>query len=505
MSVPSKEADAPSATNPSPHGPEAAGRAGGSSNPESARDAPDWSTVVARNDTHVSTMEGGVDWSQIEIAPMNDDEIDIPITEEKMCSVIGINDEPEHKKHVSEATMKASIANVDASVADIDDDLLADAALPVPDHMPEEDHFWSSPPVSRHLRRSQPTPRLRFFRAPPCLGLVGARAVQCAAARHRFPSWPHRVFANTGSNSGLTPYVVPTISMDELKEITRNFSNDALIGADLYGQMFSGVLRNGHKSMIKKLRPGEEFILEVPVVSRFIHENVLQLHGYCVEGDNYVLAYEYASRGSLHDILHGKKNVGGAEPGLVLSWEQRVKIAMGAATGLQFLHNKAQPCVIHGGIKSSSIFFFDSDIAKIGYPGVSRKTRAHIKNIFLDCPPGCPQTTSFGPDAPEYAMTGQLSTMSDVYSFGVVLLEILTGRKALDFTLPHGQQSIVAWAIPRLDEVKVRKWVDPRLGGDYPPKALTKMAAVARHCVEWEPEHRPNINKVVEALKPLLL
>ncbi|KAI4981353.1 hypothetical protein ZWY2020_021838 [Hordeum vulgare] len=117
-------------------------RPGDSSNPESARDAPDWSTAVAGNDTHVSTMEGGVDWSQIEIAPMNDDEIDIPITEEKMCSVLGINDEPEHKKIVSEAAMKASIANVDASVADIDDDLLADAALPVPDHMPEEDHFW---------------------------------------------------------------------------------------------------------------------------------------------------------------------------------------------------------------------------------------------------------------------------------------------------------------------------------------------------------------------------
>ncbi|KAI5002170.1 hypothetical protein ZWY2020_026820 [Hordeum vulgare] len=105
-------------------------------------DALSWSTVVARNDTHVSTMEGGVDWSQIEIASMNDDEIDIPITKEKMCSVLGINDERENKKILSEAAMKASIANVDASVADIDDDLLADAALPVPDHMPEEGHFW---------------------------------------------------------------------------------------------------------------------------------------------------------------------------------------------------------------------------------------------------------------------------------------------------------------------------------------------------------------------------
>lgn len=97
---------------------------------------------MASNDTYVSTMEGSVDWSQIEIAPMNDDEIDVPITEENMCSVLGINDEPVHRKCVSEAAIKASIANVDACVADIDEDLLADAALPVPDHMPEDGQFW---------------------------------------------------------------------------------------------------------------------------------------------------------------------------------------------------------------------------------------------------------------------------------------------------------------------------------------------------------------------------
>lgn len=85
---------------------------------------------MASNDTYVSTMEGSVDWSQIKIAPMNDDEIDVPITEENMCSVLGINDEPEHRKIVSEAAMKASIAEVDACVPDIDGDLLADAALP---------------------------------------------------------------------------------------------------------------------------------------------------------------------------------------------------------------------------------------------------------------------------------------------------------------------------------------------------------------------------------------
>ncbi|KAE8805180.1 hypothetical protein D1007_18820 [Hordeum vulgare] len=109
-----------------------------------SRDGPDsdWPTVVARNDTHVSTMEGGIDWSQIEIAPMNGDEIDVPITQENMCSVLGINDEPAHQKFISEAAMKASIADVDACASDIDEDLLVDVALPVPDHMPKEDHFW---------------------------------------------------------------------------------------------------------------------------------------------------------------------------------------------------------------------------------------------------------------------------------------------------------------------------------------------------------------------------
>ncbi|XP_045085454.1 uncharacterized protein [Aegilops tauschii subsp. strangulata] len=288
---------------------------------------------------------------------------------------------------------------------------------------------------------------------------------------------------NTGSNSGLTksgkaedvnntdqipPSVVPTISMYELKEITRNFSNDALIGDGFYNKLFFGVLKDGRKSVIKKLT--KENILEVPVVSRFRHENIIQLFGYCVEGDTHVLAYEYASRGSLHGILHGKKNVRGAEPALVLSWTQRVRIALGAATGLEFVHEKAQPCIAHGFIKSSKIFLFDSDVAKIGYPGVSRP--AYIDLLDRDTYRHIP--SCYDAYAPEYRLTGQLSTMSDVYSFGVVLLELLTGRKTVDNTQPPGEKSLVTWATPRLSECKVQECVDRRLGGDYPPKAVAK-------------------------------
>lgn len=103
-----------------------------------------------------------------------------------------------------------------------------------------------------------------------------------------------------------------------------------------------------------------------------------------------------------------------------------------------------------------------------------------------------------------YAMTGQLTQKSDVYSFGVVLLELLTGRKPVDHTMPRGQQSLVTWATPRLGEDKVTQCVDPRLNGEYPPKGVAKLAAVAALCVQYESEFRPSMSIVVKALSPLV-
>lgn len=299
------------------------------------------------------------------------------------------------------------------------------------------------------------------------------------------------------------PIAVPAIHLEELKEITKNFSSDALIGEGSYARVYFGVLKDGTKSAVKKLdsskQTDQEFLVQVSAVSRLKHENVVQLVGYCAEGSTRVLAYEYATRGSLHDILHGKKGVKGAQPGPVLSWMQRARIAVSAARGLEFLHEKADPRVVHRDIKSSNILLFDHDVAKIGDFDISNQApdmaaRLHSTRVL----------GTFGYHAPEYAMTGQLSTKSDVYSFGVVLLELLTGRKPVDHTLPRGQQSLVTWATPRLSEDKVRQCVDPRLGDEYPPKAVAKMAAVAALCVQYEGEFRPNMSIVVKALNPLL-
>ncbi|KAL7250991.1 hypothetical protein ACSBR1_012919 [Camellia fascicularis] len=270
----------------------------------------------------------------------------------------------------------------------------------------------------------------------------------------------------------IPPIEVPALSLDELKEKTDLFGSQALIGEGSYGRVYYAKLNNGRAVAVKKLdisaepESNNEFLTQVSLVSRLKHENFVELLGYCVEGNLRVLAFEFATMGSLHDILHGRKGVQGAQPGPVLDWMQRVRIAIDAARGLEYLHEKAP------------------DMA----------ARLHSTRVL----------GTFGYHAPEYAMTGQLTQKSDVYSFGVVLLELLTGRKPVDHTMPRGQQSLVTWATPRLSEDKVKQCVDPKLKGEYPPKGVAKLAAVAALCVQYEAEFRPNMSIVVKALQPLL-
>ncbi|KAJ6686782.1 PTO-INTERACTING PROTEIN 1-LIKE [Salix purpurea] len=126
----------------------------------------------------------------------------------------------------------------------------------------------------------------------------------------------------------IQPIEVPEISGDELKEVTANFGTNSLIGEGSYGRVYYGVLKSGQDASIKKLdaskQPDDEFLAQVSMVSRLKHENFVQLLGYCVDGGSRVLIYEFASNGSLHDILHGRKGVKGAQPGPVLTWPQRV-------------------------------------------------------------------------------------------------------------------------------------------------------------------------------------
>ncbi|MBA0684873.1 hypothetical protein Goari_026423 [Gossypium aridum] len=307
-----------------------------------------------------------------------------------------------------------------------------------------------------------------------------------------------------GVQKSAPPIEVPALSLEELKEKTDNFGSKALIGEGSYGRVYYANLDNGKAVAVKKLDSSDaesnvEFLTQVSMVSRLKHDNFVELQGYCVEGNLRVLAYEFATMGSLHDVLHGRKGVQGAQPGPVLDWMQRVRIAVDAARGLEYLHEKVQPSIIHRDIRSSNVLLFEDFKAKIADFNLSNQSpdmaaRLHSTRVL----------GTFGYHAPEYAMTGQLTQKSDVYSFGVVLLELLTGRKPVDHTMPRGQQSLVTWATPRLSEDKVKQCVDPKLKGEYPPKGVAKLAAVAALCVQYEAEFRPNMSIVVKALQPLL-
>ncbi|XP_048138669.1 probable protein kinase At2g41970 [Rhodamnia argentea] len=311
--------------------------------------------------------------------------------------------------------------------------------------------------------------------------------------------------ARSGAPQKVLPIEVPALALGELNRLTGNFGAKALVGEGSYGRVFLAKLSNGQQAAVKKLdtssseEPDSEFEAQLSIVSRLKHEHFTELIGYCLEANNRILVYQFATQGSLHDILHGRKGVQNAEPGPVLSWNQRVKIAYGAARGLEYLHEKVQPPIVHRDVRSSNVLLFDDFLAKIADFNLSNQSsdtaaRLHSTRVL----------GTFGYHAPEYAMTGQITQKSDVYSFGVVLLELLTGRKPVDHTMPKGQQSLVTWATPRLSEDKVKQCVDPKLDNDYPPKAIAKLAAVAALCVQYEADFRPNMTIVVKALQPLL-
>ncbi|KAK6149234.1 hypothetical protein DH2020_016759 [Rehmannia glutinosa] len=316
---------------------------------------------------------------------------------------------------------------------------------------------------------------------------------------------PRTSAARNGPPQKVLPIEIPALSLDDLNRRTGNFGTKALIGEGSYGRVFYAKLNSGQQAAIKKLdtssspEPDSDFTAQLSMVSRLKNEHFVGLLGYCLEQNNRILAYEFATKGSLHDVLHGRKGVQGAEPGPVLNWNQRVKIAYGAAKGLEFLHEKCHPSIVHRDVRSSNVLLFDDFVAKIADFSLTNQSsdtaaRLHSTRVL----------GTFGYHAPEYAMTGQITQKSDVYSFGVVLLELLTGRKPVDHTMPKGQQSLVTWATPRLSEDKVKQCVDPKLNEEYPPKAIAKMAAVAALCVQYEADFRPNMTIVVKALQPLL-
>ncbi|KAG0480966.1 hypothetical protein HPP92_011824 [Vanilla planifolia] len=290
-----------------------------------------------------------------------------------------------------------------------------------------------------------------------------------------------------------------TFTFRELAAATKNFRPECLLGEGGFGQVYKGYLENEQVVAVKQLdrnglQGNREFLVEVLMLSLLHHPNLVNLIGYCADGDQRLLVYEFMPLGSLEDHLHERPPHREA-----LDWNTRMKIAAGAAKGLEYLHDKANPPVIYRDFKSSNILLgegyhpklSDFGLAKLGPVG----DKTHVSTRVMG---------TYGYCAPEYAMTGQLTLKSDVYSFGVVFLELITGRKAIDNTRAAGEQNLVAWARPLFkDRRKFPKMADPYLQGRYPVRGLYQALAVAAMCLQEQAATRPLIADVVTALSYL--
>jgi len=297
---------------------------------------------------------------------------------------------------------------------------------------------------------------------------------------------------------GTTAHITAqTFEFCELALATKNFRPESLLGEGGFGRVYKGQLEStGQVVAVKQLdrnglQGNREFLVEVLMLSLLHHPNLVNLIGYCADGDQRLLVYEFMPLGSLEDHLHDPSP--DKEP---LDWNTRMKIAAGAAKGLEYLHDQANPPVIYRDLKSSNILLdegyypklSDFGLAKLGPVG----DKTHVSTRVMG---------TYGYCAPEYAMTGQLTLKSDVYSFGVVFLEIITGRKAIDNTRAPGDHNLVAWAKPLFkDRRKFPKMADPLLRGRYPIRGLYQALAVAAMCLQEQASTRPLIGDVVTAL-----
>ncbi|KAF9587895.1 hypothetical protein IFM89_006149 [Coptis chinensis] len=293
-------------------------------------------------------------------------------------------------------------------------------------------------------------------------------------------------------------------SLRELKAATRSFCPDNILGEGGFGVVYKGWI-DQHK--LTPTKPGtglavavkihkqesflgqEEWLAEIYYLGRYYHSNLVRLIGYCTEDGRLLLVYEFIPRGSLDNHLFKRGK---------LSWSVRMKVALGAAKGLAFLHS-TETNVIHRNFHCSNILLDSNYSVKLSGFGLATDGPTGDESPVSTCVMG-----TYGYAAPEYVATGHLTAKCDVFSFGVVLLEMLFGRRVLDMNRPSEQHNLVDWAKPYLKQTrKIVLVLDIHLKGQYSLGDAIKIANIALQCTSNEAKHRPKMDEVVKALEEL--
>ncbi|XP_015074101.1 probable receptor-like serine/threonine-protein kinase At5g57670 [Solanum pennellii] len=281
----------------------------------------------------------------------------------------------------------------------------------------------------------------------------------------------------------------------ELLLATLKFSSENIIGKGGSSQVFKGCLPDGKELAVKILKQSEgavrEFVLEIEIITALSHKNIISLFGFCFEDNHLLLVYDFLSRGSLEENLHGNNK----NP-LAFGWKERYKVAVGVAEALEYLHGRDDQPVIHRDVKSSNILLcddFEPQLSDFGLAKWATTTSSHITCTDV--------AGTFGYLAPEYFMYGKVNDKIDVYAFGVVLLELISGRKPISSNCPKGQESLVIWAKPILTSGKYAQLLDPQLSSDYDCELVERMVLAAALCIRRAPRARPQMSIVSKLLK----
>ncbi|CAH2033489.1 unnamed protein product [Thlaspi arvense] len=249
-------------------------------------------------------------------------------------------------------------------------------------------------------------------------------------------------------------------SYRELEHATNGFSRSNFLAEGGFGSVHRGVLPEGQIVAVKQHKVAStqgdvEFCSEVEVLSCAQHRNVVMLIGFCIEESRRLLVYEYICNGSLDSHLYGRHKE-------TLGWPARQKIAVGAARGLRYLHEECRVgCIVHRDMRPNNILITHDYEPLVGDFGLARWQPDGELGVDTRV------IGTFGYLAPEYTQSGQITEKADVYSFGVVLIELITGRKAMDIFRPKGQQCLTEWARSLLEEYAVEELVDPKLEKSY--------------------------------------
>ncbi|XP_022939108.1 uncharacterized protein LOC111445110 isoform X1 [Cucurbita moschata] len=284
----------------------------------------------------------------------------------------------------------------------------------------------------------------------------------------------------------------------ELVTATSNFLPENLIGKGGSSQVYRGCLPDGKEVAVKILKPSEdvlkEFVVEIETVTSLSHKNIISLLGFCFENSKFLLVYDFLSRGSLEEILHGTLELANGKNPNAFGWNERFKVAVGVAEALDYLHDDAQH-VIHRDVKSSNVLLSDDFEPQLSDFGLAKQA-SNLSHVTCTDVAG-----TFGYLAPEYFMYGKVNDKIDVYAYGVVLLELLSGRKPISTEYPKGQESLVMWAKPILIDGKVSQLLDPSLGGNYDQDEMERVILAASLCIRRAPRARPPMSLVVKLLQ----